>query len=238
MVTHEIAQGGAVQPAESILLVDDHALLRESLAAAFRNAGMFSEVFEAQDGEEALRVAEVLQPTLILMDVALPDGTGFEVMPRLKSVAPGALVVFLSMHRLEVYAAKAFALGAAGYLSKSLAFDEVTRALGEVLEGKRVLDPNMSPPAVEALGLQASTSRLEDWPLRQLEVFYCLLAGQSTADTALHLGVSEKTVESYRSKIFKALGVTSTPELLVKARAEGLDLLIPRDARRDLSGSV
>ena len=85
-----------MQPAESILLVDDHALLRESLAAAFRSAGMFSEVFEAQDGAEAVRVAEVLQPTLILLDVALPDGSGFEVLSRLKSVAPAAVVVFLS----------------------------------------------------------------------------------------------------------------------------------------------
>jgi CheY-like chemotaxis protein len=84
-----------VQPAESILLVDDHALLRESLAAAFRAAGMFSEVFEAQDGAEAVRVAEVLQPTLILLDVALPDGSGFEVLPRLKSVAPAVTQTLL-----------------------------------------------------------------------------------------------------------------------------------------------
>jgi len=226
-----------VQPAESILLVDDHALLRESLATAFRAAGMFSEVFEAQDGAEAVRVAEVLQPTLVLLDVALPDGSGFEVLPRLRSVAPATIVVFLSMHRLDAYAAKAFSLGAAGYLSKSLAFDEVTGALADALEGQRVLDPKMSFDEVGQL-LSAGSSPLDGWPQRQLEVFHCLLAGESTADTALHLGVSEKTVESYRSKIFKALGVTSTPELLVKARAEGLHLLIPRDARRDLSGSV
>jgi DNA-binding NarL/FixJ family response regulator len=224
-----------VQPAESILLVDDHALLRESLAAAFRAAGMFSEVFEAQDGAEAVRVAEVLQPTLILLDVALPDGSGFEVLPRLKSVAPAAVVVFLSMHRLDAYAAKAFALGAAGYLSKSLVFDEVTRALAKALEGQRVLDPKMSLEEVRLL-LAEGSSLLDGWPQRQLEVFHCLLAGRSAASIAAMLEVSEKTEESYRSRIFKALGVTSTPEMLVRARVEGLDLLIPGEVRGRLTG--
>lgn len=224
-----------MQPAESILLVDDHALLRESLAAAFRAAGMFSEVFEAQDGAEAVRVAEVLQPTLILLDVALPDGSGFEVLPRLKSVAPAAVVVFLSMHRLDAYAAKAFALGAAGYLSKSLVFDEVTRALAKALEGQRVLDPKMSLEEVRLL-LAEGSSLLDGWPQRQLEVFHCLLAGRSAASIAAMLEVSEKTVESYRSRIFKALGVTSTPEMLVRARVEGLDLLIPGEVRGRLTG--
>lgn len=224
-----------MQPAESILLVDDHALLRESLAAAFRAAGMFSEVFEAQDGAEAVRVAEVLQPTLILLDVALPDGSGFEVLPRLKSVAPAVVVVFLSMHRLDAYAAKAFALGAAGYLSKSLVFDEVTRALAKALEGQRVLDPKMSLEEVRLL-LAEGSSLLDGWPQRQLEVFHCLLAGRSAASIAAMLEVSEKTVESYRSRIFKALGVTSTPEMLVRARVEGLDLLIPGEVRGRLTG--
>lgn len=226
-----------MQPAESILLVDDHALLRESLAAAFRAAGMFSEVFEAQDGAEAVRVAAVLQPTLVLLDVALPDGPGFEVLPRLKSVAPATVVVFLSMHRLDAYAAKAFALGAAGYLSKSLAFDEVTRALAGALEGQRVLDPKMSFEEVGQL-LSSGSSPLEGWPQRQLEVLYGLLAGESAASIAAALEVSEKTVESYRSRIFKALGVASTPELLVQARAEGLDLLIPGDIKNRLTGRV
>ena len=226
-----------MQPAESILLVDDHALLRESLAAAFRAAGMFSEVFEAQDGAEAVRVAEVLQPTLILLDVALPDDSGFEVLPRLKSVAPAAVVVFLSMHRLDAYAAKAFALGASGYLSKSLAFDEVTGALADALEGQRVLDPKMSFDEVGQL-LSPGSSPLDGWPQRQLEVFHCLLAGESTARIAAALEVSEKTVESYRSRIFKALGVTSTPEMHVQARTEGLDLLIPGDIKSRLTGLV
>lgn len=226
-----------MQPAESILLVDDHALLRESLAAAFRSAGMFSEVFEAQDGAEAVRVAEVLQPTLVLLDVELPDGSGFEVLPRLKSVAPAAVVVFLSMHRLDAYAAKAFALGASGYLSKSLAFDEVTGALADALEGQRVLDPNMSFDEVGQL-LTHGSSLLDGWPRRQLEVFHCLLAGESAASIAAVLEVSEKTVESYRSRIFKALGVTSTPEMHVQARTEGLDLLIPGEVKDRLSGLV
>ena len=226
-----------MQPAESILLVDDHALLRESLAAAFRAAGMFSEVFEAQDGAEAVRVAEVLQPTLILLDVALPDGSGFEVLSRLKSVAPAAVVVFLSMHRLDAYAAKAFSLGASGYLTKSLAFDEVTGALADALEGQRVLDPNMSFDEVGQL-LTHGSSLLDGWPRRQLEVFHCLLAGESAASIAAVLEVSEKTVESYRSRIFKALGVTSTPEMHVQARTEGLDLLIPGEVKDRLSGLV
>ena len=226
-----------MQPAESILLVDDHALRRESLAAAFRAAGMFSEVFEAQDGAEAVRVAEVLQPTLILLDVALPDGSGFEVLSRLKSVAPAAVVVFLSMHRLDAYAAKAFSLGAAGYLSKSLPFDEVTGALADALAGQRVLDPKMSFDEVGQL-LSVGSSPLDGWPQRQLEVFHCLLAGESTARMAAALEVSEKTVESYRSRIFKALGVTSTPEMHVQARTKGLDLLIPGDIKSRLTGLV
>jgi len=223
-----------VQAAESILLVDDHALLRDSFAAALRSSGLFSEVFEAQEAEEALRVAGVIQPTLVLMDVALPDRSGFEIFPSLRRASPGSVVVFLSVHRFEVYAAKAFALGAAGYLTKSLPFDEVLLALRRALSGERVLDRKLSSEVVSNLLAQTQVSPLEGWPQRQLDVLRGLLAGESVATIADGLGVAQKTVESYRSKIFRALEVGSSPELLVKARDEGLDLLIPQDANFSL----
>jgi two-component system response regulator NreC len=221
-----------VQPVESILLVDDHALLRESLAGTLRSSGVFSEVFEAQEGAEATRVAALIQPTLILLDVALPDASGFEVLPAIRRTAPASLVVFLSMHRFEAYAAKAFNLGAVGYLSKSMPFDEVLMALGRALQGERVLDPQLSSQGVSELLGHAQLSNIDAWPKRQLDVLRGLLSGESVASIAAALGIAVKTVESYRSKIFRALGVGSAPELLVKAREEGLDLLIPQSAKR------
>ena len=212
---------------ESILVVEDQALLRETFVNVLRNEGISEALYEAQEGEEAVRVAKVLQPSLILLDIELPDGSGFDFYPRIGTVAPESVIVFLSMHRYAVFAIKAFALGARGYLTKSMPFDQVIVALQKAMAGEQVLDPAISPEEVDE-GLQRQRAAVfDEWPPRQLQVLSCLLSGQGASTIATDLGLSEKTVESYRSKIFRQLGVSSSPELIVKGREEGFALLVP-----------
>ena len=117
------------------------------------------------------------------------------------------------MHRYAVFAIKAFALGARGYLTKSMPFDRVIVALQKAMAGEQVLDPAISPEEVDE-GLQRQRAAVfDEWPPRQLQVLSCLLSGQGASTIATDLGLSEKTVESYRSKIFRQLGVI---ELIVK----------------------
>ena len=212
---------------ESILVVEDQALLRETFVNVLRNEGISEALYEAQEGEEAVRVAKVLQPSLILLDIELPDGSGFDFYSRIGAVAPESVIVFLSMHRYAVFAIKAFALGARGYLTKSMPFDQVIVALQKAMAGEQVLDPAISPEEVDE-GLQRQRAAVfDEWPPRQLQVLSCLLSGQGASTIATDLGLSEKTVESYRSKIFRQLGVSSSPELIVKGREEGFALLVP-----------
>ena len=212
---------------ESILVVEDQALLRETFVNVLRNEGISEALYEAQEGEEAVRVAKVLQPSLILLDIELPDGSGFDFYPRIGTVAPESVIVFLSMHRYAVFAIKAFALGARGYLTKSMPFDQVIVALQKAMAGEQILDPAISPEEVDE-GLQRQRAAVfDEWPPRQLQVLSCLLSGQGASTIATDLGLSEKTVESYRSKIFRQLGVSSSPELIVKGREEGFALLVP-----------
>lgn len=212
---------------ESILVVEDQALLRETFVNVLRNEGISEALYEAQEGEEAVRVAKVLQPSLILLDIELPDGSGFDFYPRIGAVAPESVIVFFSMHRYAVFAIKAFALGAWGYLTKSVPFDRVIVALQKAMAGEQVLDPAISPEEVDE-GLQRQRAAVfDEWPPRQLQVLSCLLSGQGASTIATDLGLSEKTVESYRSKIFRQLGVSSSPELIVKGREEGFALLVP-----------
>ena len=212
---------------ESILVVEDQALLRETFVNVLRNEGISEALYEAQEGEEAVRVAKVLQPSLILLDIELPDGSGFDFYLRIGAVAPESVIVFLSMHRYAVFAIKAFALGARGYLTKSMPFDQVIVALQKAMAGEQVLDPAISPEEVDE-GLQRQRAAVfDEWPPRQLQVLSCLLSGQGASTIATDLGLSEKTVESYRSKIFRQLGVSSSPELIVKGREEGFALLVP-----------
>ena len=212
---------------ESILVVEDQALLRETFVNVLRNEGISEALYEAQEGEEAVRVAEVLQPSLILLDIELPDSSGFDFYPRIGAVAPESVIVFLSMHSYAVFAIKAFALGARGYLTKSMPFDQVIVALQKAMAGEQVLDPAISPEEVDE-GLQRQRAAVfDEWPPRQLQVLSCLLSGLGASTIATDLGLSEKTVESYRSKIFRQLGVSSSPELIVKGQEEGFALLVP-----------
>lgn len=212
---------------ESILVVEDQALLRETFVNVLRSEGISEALYEAQEGEEAVRVAKVLQPSLILLDIELPDGSGFDFYPRIEAVAPESVIVFLSMHRYAVFAIKALALGARGYLTKSMPFDQVIAALQEAMAGEQVLDPAISPEEVDE-GLQRQRAAVfDEWPPRQLQVLSCLLSGLGASTIATDLGLSEKTVESYRSKIFRQLGVSSSPELIVKGQEEGFALLVP-----------
>ena len=212
---------------ESILVVEDQALIRETFVNVLRNEGISEALYEAQEGEEAVRVAKVLQPSLILLDIELPDGSGFDFYPRVAAAAPESVIVFLSMYRYAVYAIKAFALGARGYLTKSMPFDQVILALQKVMAGQQVLDPAFSPEEVDEGLRRQRASFFDEWPPRQLQVLACLLSGLGAPTIATDLGLSEKTVESYRSKIFRQLGVSSSPELIVKGQEEGFALLIP-----------
>lgn len=212
---------------ESILVVEDQALLRETFVNVLRSEGISEALYEAQEGEEAVRVAKVLQPSLILLDIELPDGSGFDFYPRISAVAPESVIIFLSMYRYSVFAVKAFALGARGYLTKSMPFDQVIVALQKAFAGEQVLDPAISPEEVDE-GLQRQrAAAFDQWPPRQLQVLSCLLSGLGASTIATELGLSEKTVESYRSKIFREVGVSSSPELIVKGQEEGFALLVP-----------
>jgi DNA-binding NarL/FixJ family response regulator len=200
----------------SVLLVDDHSLVRLGFRRILEDAADIAVVGEASDGEDAVKLALKLRPRVIVMDCALPRINGIEATRRILDKLPETRILMLSMHSEETLIRQALEAGAAGYILKNAIDLDLVSAIKKVAEGKRVLDPQLV--AADAL----KGERDSGLTVRELEVLQHIVAGKSNKEIATELGLSANTVSVHRANIMDRLGIHKTAELVVYAIRNGL----------------
>jgi len=212
----------------TILLADDHQIIREGLHALLEQHSDMKVVAEAEDGRKAVELAAQLRPDVAILDIGMPDLNGIEAARCMTAQVKGIKVIGLSMHSDKRFVAEMFQAGASGYLLKDCASEELARAIRAVVHGQTYISPGIAGVVigdyVEHLGTPGGSapSILSG---REREVLQLLAEGKSTKQTALSLHVSIKTVETHRQNIMRKLNVYSVAELTKYAVREGLTSL-------------
>ena len=199
-----------------VLIADDHALIRDGLKSALEAAGM-QVVAQAADGRETVRLALTAAPEVILLDIAMPGLNGIEAAAQLREKCPAVRVVMLSMHATSEHLYRSLEAGAAGYLLKDSAAAEVVAAVRAVRLGRRYICT-----AMEEFAQPAAASPLARLSARERQVLQLVVEGRTSAEIAALVHLSPKSVESYRSRLMKKLGVGNVPALVKFALAHGL----------------
>ena len=195
------------------MLVDDHAIVREGYRSVLQKQPGLQVIAEAAEGAEAYRLFKETRPDLVIMDVTMPGIGGIEAIRHIRQLDPNARVLVFTMHQNAAFALQAIRAGAAGYVTKSSAPDELVRAVFDVFAGRIALSPDIDHElALSRLGTERIAT--EDLTAREFEVLRLLLAAQSTADIAATLNISPRTVANHHSLIKTKLGVSSDIELV------------------------
>ena len=200
----------------TVLLADDHSLVRRGFRRLLEDDPAIVVVGEASDGEEAIRLAEELQPRVIVMDCAMPGTSGLIATRRILERAPGIAILMLSMHAEETLVRQAMEAGARGYILKSALDLDLAAAVNRVAAGDTVLDPKVSRPAT------LKGERTHGLTPRELQVLQLICDGHSNREIAKKLDLSANTVAVHRANIMSALGIHKTAELVVYAIHHGL----------------
>ena len=200
----------------TVLLVDDHALVRKGFRRMLEDDRAITVVGEAGDGSEAVRLALELRPRVIVMDCALPGGSGIEATRNFRANYPGAAVLMLSMHSEDTLVRQALEAGARGYILKNAMDLDLISAVKRVAAGEMVLDSQLAKP--HAL----KGERDSGLTTRELEILKHIVAGKSNKEIAAELNLSANTVAVHRANIMDALGIHKTAELVVYAIRNGL----------------
>lgn len=195
-----------------ILIVDDHPIVRAGLRRLL-TAEPEIEVREAASGREALSVFKEQQPTLVILDLNLPDIGGLEVLVRLKAIDPDARVLVLSMHDDETHTTRALRAGAAGYVTKNAPPEELLEAIGRVARGRTYIEREIAEGLVFA-SIRASSDPLKDLSSRDLEILRQLAEGRTLSQIADTMGIGYKTAANNCSRIKAKLGAASTADLI------------------------
>jgi DNA-binding NarL/FixJ family response regulator len=209
----------------TILLCDDHALLREGLAALLERKRGWRVVGQVGDGDEAVRIAGELKPDLAVLDVAMPGVSGVDAARQIRAVSPRTRVVALSMYGDEHYRRRMFDAGASAYVLKNDASTELVAAVLAVLRGESYVSPTLRDQALPEPQRSVELD-MEKLTPREREVFRLLALGRRPKDIAATLGISVKTVETYRGNVLLKLGVSNLAELVkvaIRAGIVGID---------------
>ena len=200
----------------SVLLADDHSLVRLGFRRVLEDEPDLVVVGEAGDGAEAVRLVKELRPRVVVMDSAMPGMNGLVATERILKIAPETAVLMLSMHSEDTWVARALEAGARGYILKNAVDLELATAIRRVAAGEKVLDPQLPrPSALKGERSGALTAR-------ELEILQLIVDGKSNKEIAKKLRLSANTVAVHRANIMNALGIHKTAELVVYAIRNGL----------------
>jgi DNA-binding NarL/FixJ family response regulator len=200
----------------SVLLVDDHALVRRGFRRLLEDDPSIRVVGEASDVEEAVRLTLALKPRVVVMDCAMPGGNGLVATRTIVECVPGTAVLMLSMHSEDTLVRQAMDAGARGYVLKNALELDLAAAVKKVAAGETVLDPALQRAARPSAGATRGLTP------RELEVLQLICKGLSNRAIATKLDLSVNTVAVHRANIMNALGVHKTAELVVYAMQHGL----------------
>jgi DNA-binding NarL/FixJ family response regulator len=204
------------EPSITVLLVDDHSLVRRGFRRLLEDDPAIRVVGEAEDGHQAVELAAQLRPRVVVMDFALPSMNGAVAARQILRTAPQTAILILSMHAETSYIRTCLEAGALGYLLKNAMDLEMVSAVKQVAAGQRVLDPRLDPASVAPDVAQPQLTT------RELEVLQLIVHGKSNKEIATVLGLSVNTVAVHRANIMQTLGIHNTAELVVYAIRQGL----------------
>jgi DNA-binding NarL/FixJ family response regulator len=211
----------------TILLAEDHAIVRQGLSALLGTDGHFHMVGEARNGREAVEMARTLRPDVILMDIAMPVLNGLEATRQILAANPAARIMILSAHSDDEYIDSMTAAGAAGFLEKQTSAEILTKAIHEVALGRSFFSPSIAKRMTDSRnrsrdrdGLrQTQAMRLTS---RETEVLQLVAEGSANKQVASTLGISIKTVEKHRQHLMDKLNIHETAGLTRYAIAQGI----------------
>jgi len=209
-----------------IMLVEDHAIIREGLRSLFSSERDFEVVAEAEEGRTALRLAENHRPDLVVTDLSMPQMDGIDLIATLKKQNPKIRVIALTVHRNDEYVLAALKAGADGYILKEANYSELITAARTALRGKHYLSPEISGNLIQVY-LEGEKgprkkSPLETLSRREREIVSLIADGQTNKGIADRLCISVKTVETHRYKIMTKLNVHNAAALITVALERGL----------------
>jgi two-component system response regulator NreC len=219
----------------TILLADDHTMVRQGLRALLEEESGFTVVGEAKDGPETIALTESLRPDVLVVDLMMPGVGGLEVMRQVGRKVPTVRFVVLSMYANEAYVVEALRSGAMGYVLKDTGAEELVRAIRHVAQGGRYLSPPLSEKSLEAYLERVRGGGAEEaLTPREREVLQLCAEGRSNAEIAERLFISPRTAETHRANLMRKLGLHSQAELIHYAFQSGL---VPVTGRREREGT-
>jgi DNA-binding NarL/FixJ family response regulator len=205
-----------------VLLVDDHAIVRDGLSAILE-ASEEIVCLQEDTAEKALEMlARKVPVDVVLLDITLPGMSGLEALPEIHRSRPGLAVVLLSMHSEEQYAVRALRMGAVGYLSKSAPSQEILKAVRAAASGTTYLSRNVAAQVARGIGPQGDRPLHELLSNREFEILRLIGAGKPATEIAQALGLSVKTVSTYRERILDKMNLSSNFEMIRYVLQEGL----------------
>jgi two-component system response regulator NreC len=209
----------------SIVLADDHRVVRQGLRALLEAEADFRLVGETGDGLETVQLVERLKPDVLIVDLMMPSMNGLEVARQVGQRSSQTRVVILSMHANEGYVLEALRNGAAAYVLKDSSAADLVRAVHEVVAGRRYLSPPLSERAVEAYLRKAEPATLDPYEtltLREREVLHLAAEGYTNAEIAERLSISPRTAETHRANMMRKLDLHTQTDLIRYALRRGI----------------
>jgi DNA-binding NarL/FixJ family response regulator len=209
----------------TILLADDHRVVREGLRALLEAEPGFRVVGEVGDGLEAARMVERLRPNVLVLDMMMPGLHGLNVARQIRKRSPATRVVILSMHKDESYVLEALKNGAAAYVLKDASAEELVKAVHEAVAGRRYLSPPLSERVIETFLSKTEPTAgdpYESLTDREREVLHLAAEGRTNPEIADRLFISPRTVETHRAHLMQKLGLKNQTELIRFALKRGI----------------
>jgi two-component system, NarL family, response regulator NreC len=202
----------------TILLADDHTIVRQGLAKLLEEEPNFQVVGEAENGREAVSKVEKLKPHIVIMDIAMPLLNGIEATRQIKKIHPLTKVIILSMYSHERYISELFRIGASGYLLKDSTGTDIIKAINAALNGNTYLSPSISRRVIEdyvSLKKQSSSEELySSLSNREREIFQMIAEGHSIKEISEILFISPSTIKTHRTNIMKKLKLENISQLI------------------------
>lgn len=208
-----------------VLLVDDHAIIRQGLSSLLEKQPDIEVVGGVEDGREAMDTVRKLAPDLVIMDISMPNLNGIDATRKIAEEISGVKIIALSIHSSRRFVAEMLKAGASGYILKDCLFDELMEAIKTVLRGEIYLSPKITGVVIDDYVQRLSKQCQPNGPIlsdREREVLQLLAEGKSTKQIALQIHVSTKTIESNRRNIMDKLKINSVAELTKYAVREGI----------------
>lgn len=209
-----------------VLIADDHAIVRDGLRKLLDREANMEVLGEARDGQETLDLAKRLRPDLIILDIAMPKVGGLVCLPLLRKLLPKAKIIILSMYEKDSYAEEVKAGGADGYVLKAVSSEKILTAVRRVMGGRSFFEPSSDLPYPGSTTSSTASSKAHHHyhrlTVREKEIFFLIIKGNSTCEISTFLCISPKTVEKHRAHICRKIGIRSPLDLARYALRCGL----------------